>query len=284
MQTDKDRDDGSNSSHCLFYLFNEQSATRFSALAFTQRPVHQWGNSTQSPPASDSDLNRAVFKAEAPLYIYVYCLCVHAEEPPTPQQMTSKSNTSLSVPFSLDGWIREVEREWMNNWNYKEFKVGVGGLMRVREEEVDGWKGGWMELTFSSPTSNVAIRCRFGCIFFPSFAAFLSFFVCPPPFYPHTSFSFCPHPTLPYSLVFPLFLITSHPLDNPYLPLSVVNLLLTFSSGSLWLCMCDNLTRLCVCWIEGDGFLPESWKTAWIPGGSLAAETCWWLARPGSPS
>lgn len=174
----------------------------------------------------------------------------------------------------MDGWIREVEREWMNNWNYKEFKVGVGGLMRVREEEVDGWKGGWMELTFSSPTSDAAIRCRFGCIFSPSFAAFLPFFCRPPPLLPTYQFFLLSSSHIALFPCFPLFLITSHPLDNPYLTLSVVNLLLTFSSGSLWLCMCDNLTRLCVCVCvldRGRWFSPRELKDCLDPWGEFGS-------------
>ncbi len=56
-ETDRKRDERSNSSLCLFYLFNEQSATHFNALEFTQRTICSGGNSTRNPPASESNLN-----------------------------------------------------------------------------------------------------------------------------------------------------------------------------------------------------------------------------------
>lgn len=52
-----EKDGRSNSSLCLFYLFNEQSATHFNASEFTSRSACRWGSSSRNPPASANDLN-----------------------------------------------------------------------------------------------------------------------------------------------------------------------------------------------------------------------------------
>lgn len=67
-------DERSNSSLCLFYLLNEQSATRSSSLEFTQRPVCQLGNSTCNRADSCERLERMLsLEMDHPCV----CVCVY---------------------------------------------------------------------------------------------------------------------------------------------------------------------------------------------------------------
>lgn len=114
-------DERSNSSLCLFYLLNEQSATRFSSLEFTQRPVCQLGNSTCNRADSCERLwTNAFLRDGSPLCVCV-SVCIHLHWSPRLLSKTDQSQSRVCLsPAHFDEWRPGL----MEGWGGRRNKVG----------------------------------------------------------------------------------------------------------------------------------------------------------------